>query len=91
MKLKKKGVKYVGLLKNVIVLNKETGETRETDLVGIDYKDGSGVYDMYYGEDISDDKKYEVLLRTPNILGFGGTKVKPLYLEEGWKDNEEDE
>lgn len=94
MKLKEnKRIKYIAVFKNVVVHDRETEETYETKMLGVDYMERghkySSVYDIYKGKDISDEKKYDIFLKEKNIFGFGGTKVTPIYCEDGWEGNDE--
>ena len=96
MNLKKGKAKYVGMFNKLVVIDLEENTTYITKVLGIDEEERgktvSHLYDVINGRDISDTKRYSVHLIEPNIFGFGGTKVKPLYLEENWrnKNNEED-
>lgn len=88
-----KKIKYVGEFNKIWVHDKEEDRTYMTKAIGIDFmergKKYSSVYDVINGKDISDSKRYAIFLKDNNILGFGGTRVRPLYLEEGWgKDDE---
>ncbi len=95
MNLKKGKAKYVGMFNKLVVIDLEENKTYITKVLGVDEMERgkvvSHLYDVLNGIDISDTKRYSVHFIQPNIFGFGGTKIKPLYLEEGWKNNEEDE
>lgn len=94
MNLKKGNIKYVAEFNRLCVIDKEENKVYYTKAIGIDEvikgKNVSHIYDVYNGRDVSDTKRYDIHLVEPNFLGFGGTKVKPIYLEEGWKDKNEE-
>lgn len=95
MNLKKGNIKYIAKFNKLCVIDREENKVYYTQAIGIDEevkgKNVSHIYDVLYGRDISDTKRYDIHLIQPNFLGFGGTKVKPIYLEEGWnRNNEED-
>ncbi len=94
MKLRKNNkIKYVAEFSKMCVYDREEDVTYKTKVVGIDYIENgrkySSIYDVYNGKDISDEKRYDVFLIENNIFGYGGTRVKPIYKEEGWGNDEE--
>lgn len=93
MQFKKRNVKYIGVFNRVWVYDTKEDKTYMTKVVGMDFMERgkvySALYDVLNGIEISDDKRYKIFLVEKNIFGFGGTRVKPLYKEAGWKENED--